>query len=222
MFLHIRLEHGIYIYMKSLSRMLAEFAKADKKKNTNLLPKILIGAGLLGAGTFAVKGFLRNGKYVRPHLRKGGGAAPPPTTNPGRSAASSQPINAMSLKTAQEVLDNHQSVLRVVVDARQAKRFAGKQVLNPEDLDDLMDNARYWRIDPKNAPTPSSIKLRNTPLSDQDEFIETLIEVPHTSPVSSDKLPYYIKERYNRGQKGAISSIRPLSDLSGLEGFIRV
>lgn len=202
--------------------MLAEFAKADKKKNTNLLPKILIGAGLLGAGAFAVKGFLRNGRYVRPHLRKGGGTVPPPTTNPGRSAVSSQPINAMSLKTAQEVLDNHQSVLRVIVNGKDAKRFTSNQVLNPEDLDELMDRAAYWKVFPKNTPTPSNMKPRNTPLSDQDETVPTLLEIPHTSPVYFDKLRYDVKNRYNREQKGVISSVRPLSDLSGLEGFNRI
>jgi hypothetical protein len=189
---------------------IAEF-KQSKAKNNNLKRNLMIGAGLLGGvalTTIGVRSYLRNGKLVRQSTRK---------VNKVNNV-----IDPMKLTTPKEIIDNHQSVIRLVIPHKLAKNFKEGQVLDPDQLDELVSNSPYFKIDNKNTPTPSNLKLDNNIKLDDDSMSDTYIEIAHTAKSNNTAIRYYIKEDMNKNNKGVILVNKHLKTLDGMQDFNRI
>ena len=181
---------------------------AEFNKDNNLKRNLMIGAGLLGGvalTTIGVRSYLRNGKLVRQSTRK---------VNKVNDV-----IDPMKLTTPKEIIDNHQSVVRLVVMKKKLNNITIDGVLNTKQLDDLIDEAVYWKIDPKNTPRSNSFNF----VDDLDgENTEMLIEIAHTAKPIRGFIPYAIKNRMNANNKGTVLSVKRLNNLSGLQDFNRI
>ncbi len=189
---------------------IAEF-KQSKAKNNNLKRNLMIGAGLLGGvalTTIGVRSYLRNGKLVRQSTHK---------VNKVNNV-----IDPMKLTTPKEIIDNHQSVMRLVIPHKLAKNFKEGQVLDPDQLDELVSNSPYFKIDNKNTPTPSNLKLDNNIKLDDDSMSDTYIEIAHTAKSNNTAIRYYIKEDMNKNNKGVILVNKHLKTLDGMQDFNRI
>jgi hypothetical protein len=193
--------------------LMSDIAEFNKNKDSNNLKRnLMIGAGLLGGvalTTIGVRSYLRNGKLVRQSTRK-------------VNKVVDEVIDPMKLTTPKEIIDNHQSVMRLVVPHRLAKNFKEGQVLNPDQLDELFYNSPYFRIDNKNTPTSTKLKLDNTIKLDDDSMSDTYIEIAHTAKSNNTPIRYYIKEDMNKNNKGLILLNRHLRTLDGMEDFNRI
>ena len=191
---------------------MSDIAEFKKKDSNNLKRNLMIGAGLLGGvalTTIGVRSYLRNGKLVRPSTRK-------------VNKVVDEVIDPMKLTTPKEIKDNHQSVMRLVVPHKLAKNFKEGQVLNPDQLDELVNNSPYLKIDNKNTPTPIKLKLDNTIKLDDDSMSDTYIEIAHTAKSNNTPIRYYIKEEMNKNNKGVILLNKHLRNLNGMEDFNRI
>ena len=191
---------------------MSDIAEFKKKDSNNLKRNLMIGAGLLGGvalTTIGVRSYLRNGKLVRPSTRK-------------VNKVVDEVIDPMKLTTPKEIIDNHQSVMRLVVPHKLAKNFKEGQVLNPDQLDELVNNSPYLKIDNKNTPTPTKLKLDNTIKLDDDSMSDTYIEIAHTAKSNNTPIRYYIKEEMNKNNKGVILLNKHLRNLNGMEDFNRI
>jgi hypothetical protein len=190
---------------------MSDIAEFKKNSKDNTQRNLMIGAGLLGGvalTTIGVRSYLRNGKLVRQSTRK---------VNKVNNV-----IDPMKLTTPKEIIDNHQSVMRLVIPHKLAKNFKEGQVLDPDQLDELVSNSPYFKIDNKNTPTPSNLKLDNNIKLDDDSMSETYIEIAHTAKSNNTAIRYYIKEDMNKNNKGVILVNKHLKTLDGMQDFNRI
>jgi hypothetical protein len=190
---------------------MSDIAEFKKNSKDNTQRNLMIGAGLLGGvalTTIGVRSYLRNGKLVRQSTRK---------VNKVNNV-----IDPMKLTTPKEIIDNHQSVMRLVIPHKLAKNFKEGQVLDPDQLDELVSNSPYFKIDNKNTPTPSNLKLDNNIKLDDDSMSDTYIEIAHTAKSNNTAIRYYIKEDMNKNNKGVILVNKHLKTLDGMQDFNRI
>ena len=191
--------------------LMSDIAEFKKNSKDNTQRNLMIGAGLLGGvalTTIGVRSYLRNGKLVRQSTRK---------VNKVNNV-----IDPMKLTTPKEIIDNHQSVMRLVIPHKLAKNFKEGQVLDPDQLDELVSNSPYFKIDNKNTPTPSNLKLDNNIKLDDDSMSDTYIEIAHTAKSNNTAIRYYIKEDMNKNNKGVILVNKHLKTLDGMQDFNRI
>ncbi len=189
---------------------IAEF-KQSKAKNNNLKRNLMIGAGLLGGvalTTIGVRSYLRNGKLVRQSTRKVNKV--------------NEIVDPMKLTTPKEIIDNHQSVVRLVLPHRTAINFKDGQILNYEDLNNLIDDTSYWKLDVKNTPTPNDLNLNNETRLNPDSLSERYIEIAYTGKPHNGKTRYSLRNNMTDKDKGVILVNKNMKDLSGLINFNRV
>jgi hypothetical protein len=192
-----------------------------------------------------IKGYIRNGRYVRNYTRKEDianknkntkkaiglatlglgvlGVAASLRSKRLRHLGDNVPIPSPT-KTAAAIKPD--SNLQMVVPYGSIKNLKEGQSLSTEDVRKLIDDAPYFKPDALGEYKTDKFKLSDdfSKLSELDNTSEVLVRVrlQGTGDLSKYKIPYSLKQNIPDGGSHLIESVKLIKSLNGLETFTRI